>query len=244
MKRRVQLVSWDAGAAAERHRQLEKLGYEVHSDRPTGPAWFGEVKDWMPFAVVIDLSRAPATGRDIALSLRTRKATRHLPILMVEGDPQIARIVPGAVWITWDQIAAALKTAGPVVAPQPVSAMAGYAGTPLAKKLTIKAGMRVALLGEPAGVRSLLDVEATFVDRPDSRCALAIWFVHSVEELESEIEWIAGAGAKSLWIAWAKGGSLKQTMVRAAAKTQGLAEYKICSIDGQWSALLFTGRGE
>lgn len=100
--------------------------------------------------------------------------------------------------------------------------------------------MRVALLAEPAGFRKLLEgTDATFVARPDARCGLAIWFVHSAEELESEMEWIAAAGAKSLWIAWPKGGTLKQTMVRAAAKAQGLAEYKVCSIDGYWSALLF-----
>ena len=50
-----------------------------------------------------------------------------------------------------------------------------------------------------------------------------------------------------VWIAWQKGGSaakgdLTQPVVRALALAAGLVDYKICSIDSDWSVLLFKRR--
>lgn len=247
MNKAIQLVIWDAAEAGARQKQLESLGYTVRSDRPTGPAWLRSLGEGPPGAVVIDLSRAPSTGRDIALAIRSRKATRQVPILFTGAEPEkaaaIGKLLPDARFTTWDEIGEALRQAGTPTETRPVSVMAGYAGVSLVRKLTIKAGTKVALLGEPPGFRNRLDIDdVQWVERPDERCALTIWFVHSALELESEIGWITAAGAKALWIAWGKGGSVKPAMIRAAAKEQSLAEYKICSIDGTWSALLFTKR--
>jgi hypothetical protein len=51
----------------------------------------------------------------------------------------------------------------------------------------------------------------------------------------------------ALWIAWPKKASmlrtdLTQQIVRETGLAAGLVDYKICSIDETWSALLFTRR--
>jgi hypothetical protein len=58
---------------------------------------------------------------------------------------------------------------------------------------------------------------------------------------------IPNLGKAHAWIAWPKGGSathgnLTQQVVRAKALAAGLVDYKICSIDSTWSALLFRAR--
>ena len=41
-----------------------------------------------PDALVIDLSRIPSHGREVAHSIRSAKASRHLPIVFVDGEPE------------------------------------------------------------------------------------------------------------------------------------------------------------
>lgn len=101
MKGRIQLVHWDAAAAAERARLLRAGGYEVDC-RAASPQLFRELRDRPPAAFVIDLSRSPSQGRDVALGLRAQRGTKAVPIVFVDGDPEkIARIktlLPDAVY--------------------------------------------------------------------------------------------------------------------------------------------------
>jgi hypothetical protein len=75
-----------------------------------------------------------------------------------------------------------------------------------------------------------------------------IWFVRSREALEQGIaEQVARTAHAPLWIAWPKKASkvltdLSQQIVRETGLAAGLVDYKICSIDKVWSALLFTQR--
>ena len=51
-----------------------------------------------------------------------------------------------------------------------------------------------------------------------------------------------------VWIAWPKKASaidsdLTQQIVRKAGMDVGMVDYKVCSIDQDWSGLLFTWRG-
>ena len=83
--------------------------------------------------VVVDLGRSPSTGRDLALWLRKTKATRHVPLVIVEGEEEktarVKRLVPDAVYTPWSRIRSSLRRAiarppaDPVV---PDSALAGY----------------------------------------------------------------------------------------------------------------------
>ena len=83
----VRLVHWNAAETADRAEKLRAAGYDVVCD-PFGPADLRSLKDRPPAAVVIDLGRLPAQGRDLGLLIRRQKATRQVPLVFVEGQPQ------------------------------------------------------------------------------------------------------------------------------------------------------------
>ncbi len=230
----------------ERAQALESAGHRVTSGKAS-LALLKSLETAPPAVVAIDLSRAPATGRDIALAIRKRKATRHLPFVFVDGDPTAVRaLLPHETYCRWDEAGRAIKktAASKRVPTEAPSVMAGYAATPVAKKLGIEPGITVALIGEPPGFRESMPEGVRWHDRPNRQTALTIWFVRTPAELEAELEWIAAASTR-LWIAWPKGGkapALTQPSIRAAANAAGMVDYKICSIDATWSALLFTWR--
>ncbi len=131
----------------------------------------------------------------------------------------------------------------------PKLAPAGYSGTPLPKKLGIKAGAVVLVLGAPGDFEDVLgDLPegASLVRRPGPRCDLTIWFPRSRVELESnigEIGFLAGA----IWIAWPKKASgvttdLSESIVRETGLATGLVDFKVCAIDATYSGLKFTKR--
>ena len=206
-----------------------------------------------PAAIIIDLTRSPSQGRDLGILLRQRKATRLIP-LGFAGGARVREILPDAVFAEWERGAPALRRALARPTAQPVvraSAFAAYAGRPLVGRLGIKPGMRVALVAAPR------DIKATLVPLPETvRLAaglgrsseLVLWFVRRPADLNRKLLRIASnLGKAHVWIAWQKGGSatrgdLTQPVVRAQALAAGLVDYKICSIDASWSALLFKRR--
>ena len=253
----IRLIHWDAAAAEDRGDLLRSAGFGVVHE-PLTPVGLRALREDPPSAIVIDLSRAPSQGRDMALGLRKHKATRNVPLVFAGGDPKkVARIrelLPDAAYTTWDAIEATLNHAiahppeDPVV---PRSTFEAYAGTPLPKKLGIKASSVVALIGAPEGFEDTLgELPAGVVLRrkdPDPH-GVNLWFVRSRQELEEQIEemglFAAGGG---LWIAWPKKASgvisdLSQTVVRRTGLDSGLVDFKICSIDTTWSGLRFSQR--
>ena len=85
--------------------------------------------------------------------------------------------------------------------------MAGYSGTPLVKKLGIKEGFRVALVGAPNGFRSeLLDLPArvSFVTSVTVELDLILFFATTQLELTRNFSRLAAKLAPTgmLWIAW------------------------------------------
>ena len=253
----VRLIHWKAEETAERAERIRSAGYEVVSE-PLNPARLRELRDDPPLAVVIDLSRLPSQGRDLGLNIRKYKATRHVPLVFVEGETQkVARVkelLPDAVFTTWSRIASSLKRAisnppqDPVV---PDSVMAPYRGTPLPKKLGIKAGSVVALVEGPERFEEILgDLPEGVVLRHDvgAPSDLTLYFARSRKELESRIERLAALAEKGrLWIIWPKKSSgvasdLSQTVVRQVGLSAGLVDFKICSVDDTWSGLRFTRR--
>lgn len=255
---RVQLIHWNADEAAERAEHLRALGYAVDYELMGGPAFLRELGNNPPVAIVIDLSRLPSQGRDMALLLRKRKATRHVPLVFVGGNPaKVARIkglLPDAVYTSWGRIGNSLQEAitnppsDPVV---PRSQFEAYAGKPLSEKLGIKANSVVGLVHAPegfAGILGELPAGAQLHQPAHEECDLTIWFTRSLGELERGMAQMAAlAEGGSLWIAWpkrasAKASDLTQQQVREAGLAAGLVDYKICSIDKTWSGLLFTQR--
>lgn len=255
---RVRLIHWNEAEAAERGERLRTVGHKVDHEMPS-PASVKDLFADLPDAFVIDLGRMPSQGRDVAVLLRKREATRHVPIVFVGGSAakveRARQAIPDATYTSWDEIegdleaAIAAPPADPVV---PESAFAGYSGTPLVKKLGIKPGTAVALVDSPedfeAKLGPLPDGASLGIVGPDEG-DLVIWFTMSLKALENAVGEMAkslGPNA-SMWIAWPKKASgvpsdVTQSEVRALGLATGLVDYKICSIDKTWSGLLFTRR--
>jgi len=256
--RRIQLIHWNADEAGQRAQALRSAGYEVSFEPFQGPETLRKYRTAPPAAFVIDLSRLPSHGRDVALALREYKSTRQVPIVFVEGAAEkvdrIRQLLPDADFTTWNRIRSTLKKAVARLVSDPVvpsSRMAGYSGTPLPKKLGIKSNSVVALIGAPDDFLTILGALPEGVairSRPSQDCNLAIWFTHSREELSARIKTLAAYIVRgSLWIAWPKKSStvaanLTPRDVREAGLSHGLVDYKICAIDATWSGLLFTRR--
>ena len=127
---------------------------------------------------------------------------------------------------------------------------AGYSGTLLVKKLGIKPGTTVALIGAPEGfLKTLgeLPPGVRLISGRRGRCELALWFVRSVGELRREVGRTAGYAGGRLWIAWPKKSSALAAGfggddVRAAGLGAGLVDFKVCAVDETWSALRFSPR--
>ncbi len=254
--RRVFLVHWNADEARERLAMLRRVGWRA-SGGPVGPAELKELRAQPPDVLAIDLSRLPSHGRDVALAWRASKATRHVPILFLGGEEaKVERTrlaLPDATYAEWSDVARALErafaTRGADVA-VPKDALAGYSGTPLAKKLGVKAGGVVALIGAPKGFEAQLEPlpDGARTTRRAGAASLVLWFVKDRAALEADVEHMAErAAAATLWICWRKkaadpSGDVGEREVRAAALAAGLVDSKVCALDATWSGLRFTRR--
>jgi hypothetical protein len=253
----VRLIHWNAAEAEERAARLIAAGYDVAFEAFT-PKVFRTLRSAPPSAVVIDLSRLPSQGRDVALGIRKSAATRHLPLVFVDGDATkvdgVKQHLPDATYTAWKGIRGALKRAiaeppsNPVT---PVSGMAAYAGTPLLKKLGAKQNASLCLLGAPDGFEETLGdlPEGVAVKRQArGKADLTIWFVKSKKQLLDRLPKMVPRGENAgLWIAWPKKASgvksdITQLDVRREGLAAGLVDFKICSIDDTWSGLRFTLR--
>ena len=256
--RRVRLIHWNATEARQKAALLSAAGYRPDFAVPDGMDFLRALRENLPAAVVIDLSRLPLQGRDLALAIRHSKSTRHLPLVFVEGRPEkVARVrqdLPDGVFTDWSRVRTALRKAvahppaEPVV---PSSLLAGYSGTPLPKKLGIKSKSLVSLVGAPKEFRRTLGSlpeGARLRNGPRGRADLTVWFAHSHRDLQRRIRALARqANYGPLWIAWPKKASgvltdLSEPVVRQAGLAAGLVDYKICAIDATWSGLLFSRR--
>jgi hypothetical protein len=119
---------------------------------------------------------------------------------------------------------------------------AGYSGTPQARKLGIKEGMRVGLDNVPTGW-SLTDPPAgvEFADASGPVDVVISFFGSSAElaaRLPQLVRRIYPNGA--LWIAWPRRAAghdsdLTGDVVRAQALPLGVVDVKVAAIDKDWS---------
>lgn len=254
---RVRLIHWNEAEAEERAERLRSAGHEV-ACQWLDSVGLRELRGDPPSAVVIDLGRLPSQGRDVALTLRKYKSTRHLPLIFVGGAPDkvasIKGLLPDAVYAEWNDIQTALEVgiASPPVDPVVMQSLFDvYAGTPLPKKLGIKANAVVALVGAPEGLEETLGElpEGVSLRRQASDQAnITLWFPESKVDLERRaMEMSAYSDQGGLWIAWPKKASgvssdLSQAVVRKVGLASEMVDFKICSIDATWSGLRFTRR--
>ena len=254
---RVRLIHWKAEEATERIGKLKAAGYEVEYAELNGDS-VKALKNNPPAAFVIDLSRMPSHGMEVGSALRGYKATRTVPLLFVEGEPEkverIRKLLPDATFTTWSRIRSSLKSAlaNPPANPvKPESNLAGYSGTPLPKKLGIKANATVAVLNTPRNFeRTLGELPdgVNFTSDINGNAELIIWFIQERVELESRIVEMRNAtGNGGLWVAWPKKSSgvvsdLTENIIRDTGLAVGLVDYKVCAIDAIWSGLKFAVR--
>jgi nucleoside-diphosphate-sugar epimerase len=136
--------------------------------------------------------------------------------------------------------------------------MAGYSGTPLAKKLGINEGHVVGVVNGPHGFADLLEPlppGVQLVNGVRSRRDVVVMFARQRREIESKLAALTKAifpdGA--IWIAWPKKSAAKQLgiatditedTVREVALPTGLVDNKVCAIDEIWSGLRLVVRRE
>ncbi len=132
--------------------------------------------------------------------------------------------------------------------------MAGYSGTPLPKKLGIKPGSRLGLVGAPDDFAETLgdlpdDVSPRPVARGKRQFDVIVCFARSSKELARDLPALPARldRAGGLWIAWPKKSSglatdLTEAEVRARGLATGLVDNKVCAIDDTWSGLRFVVR--
>jgi hypothetical protein len=253
---RIRLIHWSGPEGRERRLRLAALGHEAEYDDLDGPALARRLRTAIPDAFVIDLSRLPSHGREIAMGLRTAKATRGVPIVFVDGDPEkVARLkalLPDATYTTWQQLKTPLARAiahppvSPVVPPSSI-----YSGKTAVEKIGIKEGMRVSVLGAPPRFADILmprPANVKFSAKAQSDADLFLCVARSTRDLAAHFAGLAPvAERQTLWIIWAKKASgvksdLNGNVVRETGLAAGWVDFKVCSIDDTWSGLAFKRR--
>ncbi len=130
--------------------------------------------------------------------------------------------------------------------------MAGYSGTPLAKKLGIKPGSSVYFKGVPESVIAEIktgEPSAKVVSRLTNDIDVALVCSNKGANLAKALDTIKPKLAQDggLWISWPKKSSgiatdVTETQVREMGLASGLVDNKICAIDDTWSGLRFVIR--
>jgi hypothetical protein len=125
-----------------------------------------------------------------------------------------------------------------------------YSSTPLPKKLGIKEGSSVAVLGAPDGFElQPVPSGARVRDRAGSREDVILFFTTEAAELDRRLGWLVRRldPAGGLWIAWPKKSSdIESDMsfeeVQRMGLDAGLVDNKSCAIDRNWQGLRFVYR--
>ncbi len=256
---KVALVHWNAEEWAERALRLARAGHVVPKvPVEKGTAGLRSLVVNPPDAIVIDLSRLPSHGQAVAIAFRQQRGTRQVPLVFVEGEPKkVAKVreqLPDAEYSRWRTIRSAVSAALRRRNMKPVvpGTMAGYSGTPLPKKLGIKAGSSVALLGAPRDFLNTLGHlpdEVSVHNHPRTPADVVILFVRSSGELRRKLP--TGKRAMSprgrLWMAWPKKASgvvtdVTERTIRETGLASGLVDFKIAAIDATWAGLCFAKR--
>ena len=130
----------------------------------------------------------------------------------------------------------------------------GYSGTPLAKKLSLKNGLRTWWDGMPDNIRDEVRREVpalALLDMPDPPIEAAHLFVTQCAILDCKLRLLLPLLARDgmIWVSWPKKASKKPTditedVIRAVALPLGLVDVKVCAIDDTWSGLRLVIRKE
>jgi hypothetical protein len=134
------------------------------------------------------------------------------------------------------------------------AATAGYSGTSLVKKLGIKEGGQVLLLGAPDGYESLLaplPPGVTFLAQASPGVDLVQVFVTRKTDLEKQLAVLRKRLRvdAAVWVSWPKKSAkvatdITEDTIRAVALPLGFVDIKVCAVSDVWSGLKLVVRKE
>ena len=130
----------------------------------------------------------------------------------------------------------------------------GYSGTPLVKKLGIKAGSTVFVVGAPQGYLQLLEplpAGVTFLKRVSRAVDLVHVFTARKQELISYLDLFRRVldPQAVIWVSWPKKASrvateVDEDLIRSVALPLGLVDIKVCAVTDVFSGLKLVVRKE
>ena len=130
----------------------------------------------------------------------------------------------------------------------------GYSGTPLAKKLSLKDGMRVWWEGMPDSIRQEIAAGGVVISKeavPTPGIHAAHIFVTARADLEEKLALLAKLidRAGMIWVSWPKKAStvptdITEDVIRDVCLPMHLVDVKVCSVDDIWSGLKLVIRKE
>jgi hypothetical protein len=128
----------------------------------------------------------------------------------------------------------------------------GYSGTTLPKKLGLKSGQRIIILGAPEDYVTTLSDLPDGLETADSLTGIfdfIQFFTVERAELETQFPLLKATLAQDgmLWISWPKKASkiptdLDENIIRDTGLANGLVDIKVAAIDERWSGLKFVYR--
>jgi CheY-like chemotaxis protein len=251
---RLTLIHWDASEAARYVTLLTEAGHRVEYSPEFSPPLLRAWRLAPPNAFVIDLSRLPSHGREIAVALRHSKATRTTPIVFCEGEQEkVAKtraLLPDAVFCQFGRLKSALRTATratPKTVVVPAAMMDRSAARTTAQKLGIRAGSTVALVNPPRDMPAALGELPDRVAFSEDAGDVTLYFATETSALQNELSVLRSHAPRTkLWVCWKKGkskqGGVTEDLVRKTGIALGLVDYKVCSVSNVWSGLLFAAK--
>jgi len=134
---------------------------------------------------------------------------------------------------------------------------AGYSGTPLAKKLGIKTGMAVVVVGFSGDYAELVEPVPEGAEiriaggMPTAPVDILHLFTNSRDELFHLLDEARGAIRQdgAIWVSWYKKAAklpteITEDTIRDAALPMGLVDVKVCAVNDVWSGLKLVIRKE
>lgn len=132
--------------------------------------------------------------------------------------------------------------------------MAGYSGTPLAKKLGIKEQTSVVAIDAPDGYRKLLEPLPAAV-RFSSQIDKTVDVIHVFSTKKTQLARALASYRKALqpsaavWVSWPKKSAkvatdITEDVIREVALPLGFVDIKVCAVDETWSGLKLVIRKE
>jgi hypothetical protein len=126
-------------------------------------------------------------------------------------------------------------------------ATAGYSGTPLLKKLGIKAETRVQLVNAPDNYFKLLEADISpQIVKGKAIPDLVHLFVKNYKEFDAEMKKIKPLSKSnpdiSIWVSWYKKSAgiatdITEDVIRDYALRNDLVDVKVCAVSDIWSGL-------